>query len=145
MRTPVIAFYITALYIKIMKPPCEIIVQDILPALRALLAEQLMQQGLSQAEAAEKLGLTQAAVSQYQRKLRGSKARMLTMDRQIASEIRQLAAQIAANSDKISSLRQACAICRSLRQREQLCELHKEKVPALASCKICADTMQPSS
>lgn len=51
--------------------PYEIIVLEVLPAARALIAKKLIENGLSQKEAAEKLGLTQPAISQYKRNLRG--------------------------------------------------------------------------
>ena len=45
-----------------MKSPCEIAVWFILPQIRAGLARELVRQGLSQKETAEKLKLTPAAV-----------------------------------------------------------------------------------
>jgi uncharacterized protein len=55
-----------------MKPPCEIMVKQILPVFRAIVAEDLVNvRGLTQTEAASKLGITQAAVSQYLREKRG--------------------------------------------------------------------------
>ena len=48
-----------------MKCPCEIIVWDVLPCIRAALAAELVEKGLSQNEISKMLGITQAAVSQY--------------------------------------------------------------------------------
>ncbi len=49
-----------------MDPQCEIIGKYVLPVFRSMLARELVQKyGLSQTDAAKKLGTTQAAVSQY--------------------------------------------------------------------------------
>ena len=49
-----------------MDPQCEVIGKYVLPIFRSMLAKELVQKyGLSQTEAAKKLGTTQAAVSQY--------------------------------------------------------------------------------
>ncbi len=55
-----------------MRLDCEIISQDFLPALRAVLAKELASCGLNQKEVAEVLGISQPAVSQYLRDLRGT-------------------------------------------------------------------------
>lgn len=49
-----------------MDPPCQNVIYKILPAFRLLLAKQLIDKyGLTQMEAASKIGITQAAISQY--------------------------------------------------------------------------------
>ena len=58
-----------------MKIPCEMMVKRVLPVFRAVVAESLINDhGLTQTEAADKLGITQAAISQYLRDKRGHKA-----------------------------------------------------------------------
>lgn len=52
--------------------PCEVAVKSVIPAVRALIAKQLMEeQGLNQGQVAELLGVSQSAVSKYSRKVRG--------------------------------------------------------------------------
>ena len=49
-----------------MDPPCKVIIYEILPAFRLFLAKQLIKKhGYTQMEAASKMGITQAAISQY--------------------------------------------------------------------------------
>ena len=49
-----------------MDPQCEIIGKYVLPIFRSMLSKELVQKyNLSQTQAAQKLGTTQAAVSQY--------------------------------------------------------------------------------
>ncbi len=47
-----------------MKPHCLVMVKYVLPALRAKVAEELIERGYRVKDAAEMLGLTQVAVSQ---------------------------------------------------------------------------------
>lgn len=44
---------------------CEIMVKQIIPAVRVRVAKELYSKGLKQEEIGEKLGLTQAAISKY--------------------------------------------------------------------------------
>ncbi len=56
-----------------MKQPCEQIVKFIIPSVRALIAQSLVEDhGLTQVVVAEKLGITQAAISYYLRSKRGN-------------------------------------------------------------------------
>lgn len=57
-----------------MKTICEVMVNDVYPGLRALIAKNLINDfKISQKEAAELIGTTQPAISQYMRALRGKK------------------------------------------------------------------------
>ena len=57
-----------------MKTPCEIIVWQILPVIRKEFAKSLIENHkLTQRKVAEKLGITEAAVSRYLSKKRGDK------------------------------------------------------------------------
>ncbi|HUK39137.1 MAG TPA: helix-turn-helix domain-containing protein, partial [Methanomicrobiales archaeon] len=48
-----------------MKAPCQQIVWDVLPAIRAALAAELVKNGVSQQEVAKLLEIAPSAVSQY--------------------------------------------------------------------------------
>ena len=51
---------------------CDTMVRNLLPPMRAEMVSRLVQkQGLSQSDAAKRLGVTRAAVSQYMSKKRG--------------------------------------------------------------------------
>jgi len=55
-----------------MKTVCEVVVQDILPTLRAAIAKELITSyNLNQGDVAKLLDVSQPAVSQYLRQLRG--------------------------------------------------------------------------
>jgi len=59
-----------------MKLPCENAIWYTLPRIRADLAQELVRQGISQKDVADKLGITPSAVSQYRHKKRGGKQKM---------------------------------------------------------------------
>ena len=94
---------------------CEVVVQDVLPAVRALLAKELMSKyDMTQQEAAKKLGLSQAAVSQYLRSLRGNKVKSIQKDPEIMSHVQRLASKLA--SGEIPSEKaydEFCEICKN--------------------------------
>ncbi len=51
---------------------CDVMVRNLLPPMRAEMVSRLVQkQGLSQSDAAKRIGVTRAAVSQYMNKKRG--------------------------------------------------------------------------
>lgn len=54
------------------RPRCEIIVQYVLPAIRAEMALRMKDEGISQAQIARILGVTPAAVNQYIKSKRGT-------------------------------------------------------------------------
>lgn len=72
-----------------MKLYCEVVVGDVLPSLRALITKELIQNGLTQNEVAKKLGITQPAVSQYRKYLRGGKIRQLQKNRKLMAIVRK--------------------------------------------------------
>ena len=55
-----------------MKPPCEIVVWYVIPAIRSELAKELLNLGMKQKDVSELMDITQPAVSQYITDKRGS-------------------------------------------------------------------------
>jgi predicted transcriptional regulator len=118
------------------KTPCEIIIWKILPTMRSELARNLVEEfGLSQREAAKKLGLTDAAVSQYLSKKRGT-ARIT--DDGLKKEIRASAKRIAeGKADHVVA--ELCLICQYFKERKLLNKIYKaETGENLPDCLICA-------
>ncbi len=102
-----------------MKFPCEIIVWEVLPCIRAALAEELIKRGLSQKEISKMLGITQAAVSQYTSKKRGSK---LNFQEDAIEEIKKLADDLVHGSVEDLVVR-ICRICMKVRAEGAVCKL----------------------
>jgi len=107
--------------------------------MRALIAKELMEtHGLTQEQTASKLGVSQAAVSQYRRELRGSRVKLLQKDKKILEQINNLAAFLvneSADSPKI--LGEVCSICRAVREKKLICSAHKSAMPSLKNCTSC--------
>ncbi|MCK5289432.1 MAG: helix-turn-helix domain-containing protein [Candidatus Aenigmarchaeota archaeon] len=120
-----------------MKPFCEVMVKNIFPAIRALLAKELMENlNHTQNETAELMGVTQPAISQYCREMRGKKVAILKGNEAVFSLISDSASSLA-KKGRQDNLGIMCSICREIRNQGLLCKLHKEIVPALKNCDIC--------
>ncbi len=120
-----------------MKPFCEIMVQDIFPTVRALIAKELTGNlGHTQREAAARMGVTQPAISQYGKELRGRKAEILGADKRVQDAIKDAARTLT----KVSNIYETsimCDICKELRGSGAICNLHKAGVPELKNCTVC--------
>jgi len=109
-----------------LRPPCEEIVQQLLPAFRSLVAKELIERHkFSQVEAAKRLGTTQAAISQYLGSKRGfrdpSKIRSTPKVRTAASRVaKELADNKLTKFDVIMSF---CKLCVALRDDEDVCQI----------------------
>lgn len=114
-----------------MRPPCEIVVQKVLPAIRAELARIMLADGLPQQQVANRLGLSKAAVSQYVSAKRGKDLSFSPQTLEKISELaRSLAGDMTAN-DAVSSL---CAVCKGIQSSGQLCSEHSQKNDACTYC-----------
>ena len=122
-----------------MKPFCEVIVTTILPAIRSLITKELLSTyHLTQQEAADLLGLTQPAISQYFRESRGFKVKLLEKQPGIMKIINDLTKDIAAerlNAKEIQS--KFCSICKTVRESKIICRLHEGIYPSIAPCSEC--------
>lgn len=124
-----------------MRPPCEIVVKEVLPALRAILVRDLVRRHrLSQVEVARKLGVTQPAVSQYLSFLRGVGRVERVVGRAALKAVHELADDIARGKVRRGQIIQRyCAICRAMGGQKILCSLHIKSVPYLRKegCRVC--------
>jgi len=94
-----------------MEAPCQKIVWDVLPALRAAVAVELVNNGVSQVEAARMLGIAPSAVSQY---LSGKRGYRIEFGDEIKQSIAQLAIDL--KEGKVEHLVQRiCSICHEMR------------------------------
>ncbi len=123
-----------------MRPPCELVVRDILPAFRSLVAKKLIaQHNLSQVAAAKKLSTTQAAISQYLGSKRGDRMlKELESMPKIESTASKMAEWIA--TDKFSPIEAIvtfCKLCALMRTEESICSHHRDLSSVPLSCSIC--------
>ena len=124
-----------------MKPYCEIIVTTVLPAIRSMITKELLDTySLTQKEAAKLLGLTQPAISQYNRESRGFKIKLLEKQPEIMNMIDDLTKDIVSrkvNPREIQS--KFCKICKAVRSSRVICHLHEEIYPSIAPCLKCPE------
>ena len=105
-----------------MKLPCQTIVWEVLPAIRAAIAEELIKCGLSQQEAAKMLDMAPSAVSQYLSKKRGYR---IEFEDDVKQTIHQLAHDM--KEGKVNSLQERiCNICTQIRREKDRCEIQKD-------------------
>ena len=118
--------------------PQEIEVRYILPAIRRELARVFIQEHkLSQKEAAKMLGLTEAAVSQYQHSKR---AKEVVFSDKVINEIKASTNRILAEKNsKQRVVAEMYRISGLTSVKQILCDLHRAQSKDLANCNICFD------
>lgn len=124
-----------------MKPPCMIVVQYILPALRVEIAKELSgEYDLKNAEIARKMDITPAAVTQYLNRTRGGDASDLIKDSDkvmgIVSEIAKDIVNEESPPDML--LMKLCTACLAVRSEKLMCKIHMDAMPSLKGLESCA-------
>ncbi|HXX54958.1 MAG TPA: transcriptional regulator [Methanoregula sp.] len=98
-----------------MEAPCQKIVWDVLPAIRAAIAVELVKCGVSQVEAARMLEIAPSAVSQY---LSGKRGYRIEFENDVKLSIEHLAADLR-EGRKPNLVSRICDICRQLREGDE--------------------------
>lgn len=100
-----------------MKPHCIQVVKYLLPAIRAMVAKELIERGYRIKEVAKMLGLTQAAVSQYLTSKRGKKGmEFLEGNEDVKKIVVDLVDAIVKRKTNIEDeVEYLCRICESIR------------------------------
>lgn len=114
--------------------PQEIEVWYLIPALRRELAKILIKEyGLTQRETAKRLGLTEAAVSQYLKEKRGKK---LNFNPTEMAEIKKAAKSIYEKDDAM--MKCLYGLCKKFRTSKVMCDLHRLHDKSISkTCKDC--------
>jgi uncharacterized protein len=124
-----------------MKPPCMVVVQHILPALRLEVTRELVEKyGMKRSDAATKMGVTPAAVTQYLSRARGGSATtLLEGSGKVMELVDELSRDIAAGESPLDVLlMKLCRACAAARSEGLVCQLHKESMPGLTDLKSCS-------
>ncbi len=120
-----------------MRPPCEIVIKEILPRIRAGVAQRLSDQDMSQNEIGESLGITQAAVSKYL-------GDAPEPDENLEALIEDLSMMILTGSNRPDRMVKAiCKTCMYLRIGSSTCRRHRELIPVLeeVDCRTCSELL----
>lgn len=119
-----------------------IMVQYVLPAIRALMIRDLIEKyGLRKIDASAKMAVSPAAVTQYMKGKRGSAfVKEISQSKrpmQIVSEVAEALAKDEVPMDAV--IKKMCEACTTIRSEGTICKLHQKKLPALrdSKCVIC--------
>ena len=112
--------------------PQEVEVWYIIPALRKELTISLKQLGLSQKEIAGKLGITEAAVSQYISGKRGSETEI---PESLKLQIMQSAKDII--SGKSNLFKEINRLCMETKKTDFICHVHRKYTDLPNNCDLC--------
>lgn len=114
--------------------PQELEVWYLIPAIRKELAKVFISDyGLSQRKAAECLGITEAAISQYLKSKRGNE---IKFSDEALSEIKRSARDVVERKDDITE--KIYRLCVLLRKSKAMCAIHRlqdKRIPK--ECSIC--------
>ena len=125
-----------------MKFPCEIVVRDFLPTMRAFIAKELIKShGFTQNEVASVLGITQASVNYYLNAKRGGKTKFPKELKALRPFAKKVAGQLAQNKTQMANaIQEFCITCVNLRAKRSICSEHKKVLLPLRgqTCDICA-------
>ena len=95
-----------------LKPPCEAVVQQIMPAMRSLVAKELVKTyKLSEVEVARRMGITQAAVSQYIYGKRGKRKKIPVSITELKEIAKEYAKEVARNGGEKITPEWFCRYC----------------------------------
>ena len=117
--------------------PDEIVAKAIIPALRAMIAKELIEKhGLTQQSAAKLLNVSQAAISNYMRGVRGIVVN-LEQDKEIQSIVSKIAEMLVNNNDPKDIVSMFNLAIKIITIRGILCSVHRKFEPIFENCDIC--------
>jgi hypothetical protein len=120
--------------------PCEIAVKSVIPAVKALLAKELVEKrGLKQDEVAEILGMSQSAVSKYTRKVRGYVIKINGVDEIEPLIDKMIGVLISETPQREEFLRFFCQTCMTIRKKGLMCQFCQKTDPKIKvkECSFC--------
>ncbi|WP_135827940.1 thiamine-phosphate synthase family protein [Halorussus halobius] len=110
----------------------EIVVEEFLPTVRSMLAEDLRERGLTQSEVADLLGISQSAVSKYANGEVERNERFLGDDR-VRTLVTRVGEGLATDSmSRVEALVEIEVLIRRLEDRDVIAELHELEMPELS-------------
>ena len=123
----------------------EVVVDEFLPTVRSLLAEELRGRGLTQREVADALGISQSAVSKYAHGEVATNDRVASDDR-VAETVERVADGLASGDlSRVAALVELEVLIRRLEAGDLLADLHEAAMPELADAEYDFAVHDPES
>lgn len=125
-----------------MKPPCMIVVQYILPAIRVLIMKELIEKhNLRKIDASGMMKLTPAAITQYIKGERGASfVKEIAKSEKTMKILSEIADELTRETVPAETiLKKLCKACSTIRSEGVICALHRRELQALEDCQcmIC--------
>ena len=118
-----------------MKPPCEIVVWYVIPAIRSELAKELLNLGMKQKDVSELMDITQPAVSQYITDKRGSG---IKLGEDVRIMVKEFAFELSnGDATKADLIPRTCNICKHVQTSDVLEQLGISKSELGEDCESC--------
>lgn len=108
-----------------MKPYCVTVVKYVLPAMRVLITNELMEKhGLRKIEVADRMSISPAAVTQYSKGIRGSHyVKEITGSEEIMKKISEISETVADDEASLEAIMEnMCEVCRLIRSKKKIGE-----------------------
>ena len=122
--------------------PSEVEAKTIIPALRSLIAKKLVNTyHLPQQKVAELLGITQAAVSNYIRDVRGVSVSLVGSE-EVQKLVDEIVGAILQGVDQVTLMKKINDAVTTIKAKRLMCDLHQKLEPNLdtETCHICEAT-----
>lgn len=114
-----------------LRMPQEIEVWYLLPAIRREFARIMIKKGIKQREISKKLGITEAAVSQY---ISSKRAKSVRFSKTINREIEKSVERVIKGKNVMVEMQRVCKMCR---RDKTLCRIHKAHGKVPKGCEVC--------
>lgn len=121
--------------------PSEIEAMAVIPALRSMLAKELIGSGrMNQSEVGALLGITQSAVSNYVTGVRARNSAFLDIP-YVRERIGSLATDISGGNDNARVAQVLSELTQFIRKNRMMCEMHRAIDPGMDvdGCHICEE------
>ncbi len=110
--------------------PCEVGVKTVLPAVKAVMARQIVEKhGLNEQQTAELLGLSQSAVSRYVGRERGNLVAIEDSLDILALINQMVTSLIKEPNNKKEILTLFCQTCQAIREKGLMCSSCQKEMP----------------
>ena len=110
--------------------PCEVGVKTVLPAVKAIMARQIVEKhGLNEQQTAELLGLSQSAVSRYVGRERGNLLPIEDSTEILALISQMVTSLIKEPGNKAEILKLFCQTCQAIREKGLMCSNCQKEMP----------------